>query len=123
MEKAMRTNNAELSAALKNFTGTETWFRHEIYRLFTYTEGVQFLAEKTGASWLIDLIFSRQYAIPAVRAEPFQCWKLMVKDFEGTLSCEDGMGQQVYSMSIEFTDFPMEEISLWFTDSVLLLPS
>lgn len=119
----MTMNEAQLKTALQNFYGTEFWYRHETYRLFTYTDGVQFLAEQAGAYWLIDLIFSLQYEIPSVKETPFQCWKLEVRDNAAVLSCEDGNGGKVYSRTIEFTDFPMKEISLWFTDNVLLLPS
>jgi len=33
-----------------------------------------------------------------------------------TLTCEDGNGHAVYSIKIEFTDFPLEEIILYFTN-------
>ena len=119
----MTMTKDELNSALKNYTGAEVCFRHELYKLFTYTEGVQFLAAEAGAYWLVELIFGLQHTVPAVKAEPFQCWKLETSDYAGKLTCEDGNGNKVYTRAIEFTDFPMEEITLWFTDSVLLLPS
>ena len=118
-----RMNDVQLKQALKQFTGTETWFRHELFRFFTYTEGVQFLAEQAGAYWLIDLILGIQFESSAVRKERFQLWKLTAENNTGKLVCEDGNGNAVYSREIEYTDFPMKEISLFLTDSVLLLPS
>ena len=50
----MNMNAAQLASSLRQFTGTETWFRHEIFRMFTYTEGVHFLATEAGAYWLVD---------------------------------------------------------------------
>jgi Family of unknown function (DUF6876) len=40
-----------------------------------------------------------------------------------TLTCEDGNGKAVYSKAIEYTDFPLPEIALYFTNSTILLPS
>jgi hypothetical protein len=118
-----KMNEAQLTTALKQYTGTETWFRHEIFRFFTYTQGVQFLAEQAGAYWLIDLILGLQHESAAVNKEPFQLWKLETENNSGKLTCEDGNGSAVYSQVIEYTDFPLKEISLYFTDSVLLLPT
>ena len=41
-------------ADLRQFTGTETWFRHPLARKVLYTEGVQYVAEQGGAYWLLD---------------------------------------------------------------------
>lgn len=119
----MTMTSQQLKTGLETFTGSQRWYRHELYRLFTYTEGVQFLAMEAGAYWLVDLIFSLQYTAPKVKNEGFQCWKLDMKDYAATLICEDANGNKVYSEAIELTDFPMEEMTLWFTDNTLLLPS
>lgn len=118
-----KMNEAQLTDALKNFTGTETWFRHEIFRTFTYTEGVQFLATEAGAYWIVLEIFGAQHHAAAVRKERFQVWTLKTENESGVLTCEDGNGGRVYEQKIEYTDFPLKEISLYFTDNVLLLPS
>lgn len=47
----------------------------------------------------------------------------MVKNNKAVLLCEDGNDNFVTKQEIEFTDFPLEEISFYFTDNVLLLPS
>ena len=116
-------NEVQLTSALHQFTGTETWFRHEIFRHFTYTEGVQFLAEEAGAYWLVDQIFGLQYESEIVKKQCFQFWKLKTENGGGKLICEDGDGNEVFSLTISYTDFPLKEISLYFTDNVLLLPS
>jgi hypothetical protein len=59
-----------------------------------------------------------------VAAEPFQFWTLKVKpDRTATLTCEDGSGRAVFSKVIAYTDFPLDEISFYFTDNIILLPS
>jgi hypothetical protein len=44
-------------------------------------------------------------------------------DHTAVLTCDDGNGDIVYSKPIEFTDFPLEEITFYFTNKTLLLPS
>lgn len=111
------------AAALSQFTGTEQWYRHPLVRTVLYTDGAQYVAETGGAYWLLDeLAFSQ--AIPAIKAEAFQFWRLKVgPDRKAVLSCEDGNGQPVYSKSLEYTDFPLPEIVFYVIDNVILLPS
>lgn len=107
---------------LAHFTGTEIWFKHNMVPRITYTQGVQYVAEHGGAYWLIDaIVFSQMIA--KVAAEPFQVWKLKVKeDSSATLTCEDGNGNVVHTNDITWTDFPFS-IDLWMTNDVILLPS
>lgn len=111
-------------AELAQFSGTEYWYRHSLNRNITYTDGARYVAQAGGAYWLLDELALTQLGEPAVAALPFQVWKLTVKeDHTATLTCEDGNDNQVYAKQIAFTDFPLDEITLWFTDSVILLPS
>jgi hypothetical protein len=110
-------------AELEQFTGTEHWYRHGLVRNVLYTDGVKHVADAGGAYWLIDEIAFAQRFDKAVAAEPFQIWSLTVKDNSGVLTCEDGNGHEVSSKKIEFTDFPLPEISFYFTGNTILLPS
>lgn len=115
-------NRADLTLALRNFTGTETWFRHPFFQ-FLYTEGVEFLAEQGGCYWLMEMIFGFQ-KIETVRAEYFQTWDLTVNENKtAILQCGDGTGNIVFTHTLNYTDFPLSKIRLYFTDNVLLLPS
>ena len=118
------SNNKTLSKAdLRQFTGTEHWYRHPLARKVLYTDGAQHVAEHGGAYWLLDTIAFAQ-AIPAVAAASFQLWKLTVRpDQTATLVCEDGNCNPVHSQELTFTDFPLPEIKFFFTDHVILLPS
>ena len=107
---------------LNQFTGTTQWFRHGLARNVLYTEGVQHLAEEIGAYWLVDKIALAQKAEPAIEAEPFQVWELMVEGSSAVLRCDDGNGRQLLEKLIEFTDFPEPGIKLYFTDGVIMLP-
>lgn len=73
---------------------------------------------------MLDEIALAQRFLPTVAAEEFQLWKLTVKaDHTARLVCEDGNGVKVFSKTIDYTDFPLPEIDLYFTNGVILLPS
>ena len=112
------------AADLAQFTGTEHWYAHSLIRSITYTDGVKFMAEKAGAYWLIDEVATNQLD-PKISAEAFQVWKLVVNTEKSTavLTCEDGDYNEVFRKEITFTDFPLPEITLWYTNRTILLPS
>lgn len=108
---------------LKDFTGSETFYRHGLYRKFVYTEGVRYLAEHAGAYWLLDYIFSKQ-GIKAIGKEGFQAWIIRVRENNGAvIVLEDGNKNEIVRFNIPFTDFPLKEFTLWFIGGTLLLPS
>ena len=109
---------------LRQFTGTEHWYRHGLARNILFTDGAKYVADEAGAYWLLDEIAFAQRSIPAVAAEEFQVWTLRVtSEKKATLTCEDGNGHAVFTRAIEYTDFPLPEITLWFANNVILLPS
>lgn len=111
-------------ADLRQFTGTGQWHRHGLNRAVLFTDGAKFVADQCGAYWLLDEIALAQRFSTRVAAEEFQVWTLTVNpDRTASLTCDDGNGRKVYSKKIPFTDFPMDSITLWYTDSVILLPS
>ncbi len=100
------------------------WYRHGINRNVLYTDGAQHVAEHGGAYWLLDEIAIIQPYNKAVAAEEFQVWKLAVRpDRTATLTCDDGNGNIVFTKEIKYTDFPLDEITLYFTNKVIHLPS
>ena len=108
---------------LSQFTGTEHWYRHPFLRHVLYTDGVRYVAEAGGAYWLIDEIALAQTR-NKIATQPFQLWKLTVHaDHSATLACEDGNGNQVWQKQLTFTDFPLDSISFYVTDDVILLPN
>jgi hypothetical protein len=111
-------------ADLMQFTGSENWYRHGLNRAVLFTDGAKYVADTAGAYWLLDEIALAQRYEKAVAGEEFQVWKLSVKpDDSAVLTCEDGNGHAVFSKRIAFTDFPLEEVALWFTNGTILLPS
>jgi hypothetical protein len=126
-EKGAKMNNPKLSKAelRRQFFASENWYRHGLVHSIVFTDGAKYVADQGGAYWLLDEIALAQRYEKAVAAEPFQVWKLTV-DLDrhtGTLTCEDGNGHAVFKKAIPFTDFPADEISLWFTNNTIYLPS
>lgn len=109
-----KMNVEELETQLQYFNGSEDFHRHWMPNHY-YTDGVQYLAENAGAFWLIDAIVSHQHS-PKVRREEFQVWTLKVENRKAVLVCEDGRedSKPLATQKIEYTDFPLEEIKLYF---------
>jgi hypothetical protein len=117
MTKTLNTAN------LVQFTGSENWYRHAINRAVLFTDGAKYVADQAGAYWLLDEIAIIQPHDKRVAAEEFQVWKLAVNaDQTGVLTCDDGNGRVIFSKEIEYTDFPPEGITLYFTNNTILLP-
>jgi hypothetical protein len=111
-------------ATLRQFTGTEHWYRHSLVRSVLYTDGAKYVAESAGAYWLLDEIALAQKGQSKIAAEEFQVWKLTVKpDQTGTLTCEDGNDTAVFTKALAYTDFPEEGVELYFVNNTILVPS
>jgi len=110
---------------LAGFTGTENFYRYNLFGINALlTDGVVYLSEKAQCFWLINAILSHQI-YKNVSAEPFQVWKLerIVDEESWLLSMEDGNGNEITFQEIEYSDFPLDSITLWFVDGVLMLPT
>ncbi len=110
-------------ADLRQFTGSEQWYRHGLVPKITFTHGAKYVADAGGAYWLLDEIALAQKFDKKVAAEEFQVWTLQVTENTATLTCDDGNDNVVYSKHIQFTDFPLAQIRLYCTNNTILLPS
>lgn len=106
---------------LKQFIGTEHWYRHPLVRAVLYTDGVKFFAEKAGAYWFLDILATEVY--PLLKKEPFLLIRLIVQGHKAQILVDDGNDNQLWERDIEFTDCPEGEWWFYFTDNVILLPS
>lgn len=107
---------------LKGFNGTESYYQHAMSG-YHYTDGVQYLAINYGCFWLLDAIASHQIN-PKVSFEEFQVWILKrISGYEFRLYCEDGNDNFITEQIISYSDFTGDEITVWFVDGTMLLPS
>jgi len=105
------------------FTGSQNWYRHPMIRSITYTDGARYVAETAQAYWLLDEIALAQQFNAGVKTEEFQVWTLRVTGTTAVLSCQDGNENTVFSKQIGYTDFPEPDVTLWYANDVIYLPS
>jgi hypothetical protein len=111
-------------ADLRQFTGSETWYRYGLNRKVLITDGAKYVADHGGAYWLLDEIALIQPFDKRIGAEEFQVWTLTVRpDHTATLVCHGGNNDEVFSKEIAFTDFPLPKITLYFQNNTIFLPS
>jgi hypothetical protein len=96
---------------LRQFSGSEQFFKHGINRKLIYTEGVQYLAEKAGCYWLIDEI--AVILLPVLlkkRYDEFYSIQFLVTNCSAVITVGDGNGKTYMKHKIEWTDFPISGI-------------
>jgi len=114
----------DFNSDLRQFTGSACLYKHPLYKVPQYTEGVRYFLQNAGngAYWLLDLIATE----PAIGklAREFASIKLHVKGSSARLWVNDGhLGKDVYERNIEYTDCPEGTYSFYWTDNVLMLAS
>jgi hypothetical protein len=126
-------NAEEMKEVLPGFKGTMGYYRSSAFaRNIYHTDGVQWLADVAHCFWLIDAIVSHQSNV-RVSCEPFQMWTLKVENRQAVLTCGDGDDTPPFvTQKIPYTDFPLDEITLYLEDGsldgehldrILMLPS
>lgn len=116
METAQKSKPRVTAWDLKQFTGSETWTRYPLFG-FSYTDGVQYLAQHTECYWILDAIGSHLPEISKKCSDGFIILKLTregessaLLQFEG----RDQAGEQealLASEKIEYTDFPFDDLT------------
>ena len=117
---ADKLSKEELENNLAQFMGTEEHHRFSPLTKLVCTDGVMYLAENAGCFWLLDILASVQ-SMDKIRREDMQV--LIFNTGELTVRIEDGNKNVLYTQDIGFTDFPLDEITLWVMNNVVLLPS
>lgn len=112
----------EMMNELPYFSGTiQMWEHRTPFGRLTLTDGCNYVRQKAESRWLFDLIQSYQ---PQLRGEEFQTWTLeRVSDMKFMVTCTDGNDRTLVTQSIQFSDFPLQSITIWLVDGVCLLPS
>lgn len=129
-----------IEVMLPHFSGSENYHCSSAFtKSIFHTDGVQWLAEKASAFWLIDAIVSHQMR-PSVAKEEFQVWRLIKKPGESKavlIATDGGKGEMpgeniLVNQQIPHTDFPLEKITLYLENGsldgehihkILMLPS
>lgn len=132
----MRDGN-ELYDALRNFTGSENWYKHGFTRSL-YTDGAKCFFDNAGrgAYWLLDIIATQPEIVKTMKDYGFAVIGLYVgEDHTAEIVVDDGDGNVTYRRELTFTDCPVfpagvEGVNcwrLWVVDNVInnviMLPS
>ena len=107
---------------LAQFYGSETFYFHPLFKGINYTEGVRFIGQN-GANWLLVDILSHAKLNNNVKREEFVCVTFTVKDGCGTLKFDDGNDKVLDVQFYPYTDFPLESISFYIENGMVMLPS
>ena len=99
---------------LDHIISSDCVYRHLLNRAVVYTKAVRYLAMRTGGFFLVEQIGLMTRHDPAVARERFQVWKFVVRpDGTATLTCRNSNGDTVYILEMDFTRFPLPEITFW----------
>ena len=107
MSQVMNTH--ELQTNLSHFTGTENYYR--VMPRLVITDGVQYLANQANSYWLVSLIYSHLMS-NAIYSE-FVVARLTVIGKTADLVLDDGNDQIICEQHIEYTDFPLDEVTIY----------
>lgn len=113
----------ELAQDLRNFTGTENWYRHPLVSKMLYTDGVKYFAENAGggAYWFLDIVATEIF--PILAGQPFLHITMKSSGSKATITVTDGNeNPPLFTRAINFTDCPKGDWEFYLTDNVLLLP-
>jgi hypothetical protein len=101
------TENLERN--LKHFTGTERY--HRFHSTTVLTDGALYLAEQARCFWLMDVFASHLTEIATDHG--VACLKLKRKGEGAQVVIDDGDENVLAKQKIEYTDFPLEEMTLF----------
>lgn len=110
----------ELENNLAHFTGSEEYHKFNPFTKLVATDGVMYLAKEAQCFWLLDILASVQ-GMKAIRGKDMQV--LIFNKSKGEVRIEDGNKNVLYTQEIKYTDFPLDEITIWVEGNVVLLPS
>ena len=123
----MKTQFSKIKEELQHFCGTEMFFKIPLIGT-RFTDGLKYLAEEAQCFWLITdasviakslsnkshfitIDFKR---LSAIEREEKQC--------EAIINYSDGNGNLYETHRYKITDFPLDELRLFFVNDTLMLP-
>ncbi|WP_338357304.1 DUF6876 family protein [Yeosuana marina] len=124
----MKRENSTLQENLQQFIGSERFFQLPLIKT-RFTDGIHYLAEQAACFWLVTdasviakSLMDRSHFItidfkrlPEKEREEKQC--------EALIHYSDGNGHIYETHRYHVTDFPMDELRLFFVNGTLMLPS
>ena len=116
----------EILENLSQFHGSEVMYKMPLFNT-RYTEGIKYLADAADCHWLVTdvsimgkSLLEKSYF---VTVDFKKCHPQTKGGPMATISYGDGNGKLFCSQEYGYTDFPMEELRLYFVNNTLMLPS
>jgi hypothetical protein len=124
----MKTQVNKIKAELQHFIGSETFYKIPLIGT-RFTDGIKYLADAAECFWLVTdasviakSLMDKSYFITVdfkrlseKEREESQC--------EALINYSDGNGHIFETHKYHVTDFPLDELRLFFIDGTLMLPS
>ena len=124
----MNAKAIEIKQGLQHFHGSEQLYQIPLLRT-RYTNGVKYLANAADCYWLVtDVSVIAKSLMDKSRFITVDFKKLTPEETKGNeataaISYSDGNGNTFETHRYQSTDFPLDELRLFFVDDTLLLPS
>ena len=124
----MKAQVNEILEGLQHFHGSETIFQIPLTRT-RYTNGIKYLANAAECFWLITYasiiaksLMDKSYfiTIDFKRLSPEEQDAI---GHEAVIIYSDGNDNVLEKHKCNFTDFPLDELRLFFVDNTLMLPN
>jgi hypothetical protein len=106
----MKQTADELLGNLSQFIGTERYYR--LLPSFVVTDGLKYLMDEADCYWLAQL-FGLHLCDVDFDQNPFTVLKFTRKNSGGIANIEDGNGRILVSQELDYTDFPLDQYSLY----------
>ena len=124
----MNFKSKQLIEQLQGFCGSTTCFKIPLVKA-RYTEGVKYLAEQAQCHWLItdtavvckSLKNKSTFIVILFKRNSTSVQERTHK--EAKIAYADGNGTILLEQEYEYTDFPLDELRLFFVDDMLMLPN
>ena len=117
----------ELRNNLETFTGTETFYSIPLLKT-RFTEGIKYLADTANCFWLVTdtsviakSLMNRSYFI-TIDFKKLSGEMREAMGYEAIIEYGDGNGKVLETHKYHSTDFPLDNLRLFFTDGTLMLP-
>jgi hypothetical protein len=113
----------QIEYQLAHCYGGESYYKTMLPNLY-FTEGVKTLRDLCECQWLIDAILSYQPRCHKDSAlKECQFWDLKKEKNSWMLTCRRDKNDVAFSQRIGYSDFPLDEITIWVINKIVMLPS
>ncbi|MAW93872.1 DUF6876 family protein [Leeuwenhoekiella sp.] len=110
------------------FYGSEVVYTLPLFN-YKYTEGIHFLAEQATCYWMLTDIgavvrrLRAKHGFIVVLFKRYNEAEQQRTHHEAVINYGDGNGITLFEQQYTITDFPLDELHLFFVDDTLMLPN